>query len=74
MGVLFSALSHDVLMARERGKAADALTHRISGVAESPRKASAGPLSSIRALSTVCGGLGRMVIPKSLSSLVYTVG
>lgn len=54
MGVLFSALSHDVLMARERGKAADALTHRISGVAESPWQASVGPLSSIRALSLPC--------------------
>lgn len=54
MNVLFSTLSHDVLMARERGKAAEALTHRISGVAESPRQASAGSLSSIGALSLPC--------------------
>lgn len=70
MSVLFSTLSHDVLMARKGGKAADALTHRISGVAEYLRQASYRFIEFNRSsVSTLCGGLGRMVTPKAIASL-----
>ena len=52
------------------GKAADALTHRISGVAEYLRQASYRFIEFNRSsVSTLCGGLGRMVTPKAIASL-----
>lgn len=73
MSVLFSTLSHDVLMARKGGKAADALTHRISGVAEYLRQASYRFIEFNRSsVSTLCGGLGRVVTPKAVASCLYS--